>query len=621
MADEQNELRSVRWTELFSFTHIFKCFKMAIHPSKLLLAFAAITIIFVAGNVLDGIWKLGDQNAFEGEIVAYACMRGDQFDRTQKQWEDGRLGAATRLWKEVESESFTLSRYLGHCNARSNYLNDAFTKCIADLKKDNKNPKTAIEIDKEIKDGKMNWSAVLSKADDTFYDVEIDRIESVLDKSIDAAKKAFKDAKLEDEEKEKAEKELDDAIAAAKVAVTERKVEYRGRKLAITGTPVFEALVDYEQSCFANAIDAACRGNIFGGMDKYRAGIMGVEGIAPRTAVADPLAGTPPDDRDAIPAAANDTPGFVYWVLMCYQGLVWLVGRHWLFATIMFVITLSVTALFGGAICRIAAIHAARDEKISITQALKFSAGKFMSFLIAPIIPVVIILAIGGMLALGGLFAGIPGFGEVLLGLTLFIAIILGMVAAFLIIGLVAGVGLMYPTIAVEGSDSFDAISRSFSYVFARPWRAGLYGLVAVVYGAVTYLFVRFFVYLSLVTTHTFLKWGIWSGGSSLNPDADMLDVLWARPTFNNLFGTFNWDAMGWWETFWACIINFWVYVFAAMVAAYLVSYAASSLTVIYYLLRRKVDTTDLDDVYVEEFDKTPAAPATEAPKEEAGEK
>ena len=38
--------------------------------------------------------------------------------------------------------------------------------------------------------------------------------------------------------------------------------------------------------------------------------------------------------------------------------------------------------------------------------------------------------------------------------------------------GTVGGFGLMYPTVAVEGSDSFDAISRSFSYVFARPWRS-----------------------------------------------------------------------------------------------------------------------------------------------------
>ena len=59
------------------------------------------------------------------------------------------------------------------------------------------------------------------------------------------------------------------------------------------------------------------------------------------------------------------------------------------------------------------------------------------------------------------------------------------------LLGTVGGFNLMYPTIAVEGSDSFDAISRTFSYVYARPWRMLFYTLVAIVYGALCYLFVR----------------------------------------------------------------------------------------------------------------------------------
>ena len=58
-------------------------------------------------------------------------------------------------------------------------------------------------------------------------------------------------------------------------------------------------------------------------------------------------------------------------------------------------------------------------------------------------------------------------------------------------LGTAGGFNLMYPTIAVEGSDSFDAISRSFSYIYARPWRMIWYTMVAIVYGALTFLFVR----------------------------------------------------------------------------------------------------------------------------------
>ena len=246
-------------------------------------------------------------------------------------------------------------------------------------------------------------------------------------------------------------------------------------------------------------------------------------------------------------------------------------------------------------------------------QALKFSLGKFFSFFTAPLLPIGIILFFGGLMAVGGLIGSIPVVGEIVMGVLFFLAIIAGLLAAFLLVGLLAGVGLMYPTIAVEGSDSFDAISRSVSYVFARPWRAGLYALIALVYGAITYLFVRLFAYLALCSTHTFVKWGVWGGGGALHPDADKLDVMWTKPAFDSLFGPFNWEAMSGTEQIGGFLIGIWVFLTAGLVMAFLLSYAASSTTVIYYLLRRKVDATDLDDVYVEEIEEDqPAPPADE---------
>src|SRR6185437_13538357 len=88
-----------------------------------------------------------------------------------------------------------------------------------------------------------------------------------------------------------------------------------------------------------------------------------------------------------------------------------------------------------------------------------------------------------------------------------------GFVMTLVLLGTFGGFNLMYPTIAVEGSDSFDAISRSFSYVFARPWRMLFYTLVAIVYGALTYLFVRFFIWLMLALTHFFVSWWLTAKG------------------------------------------------------------------------------------------------------------
>jgi hypothetical protein len=134
----------------------------------------------------------------------------------------------------------------------------------------------------------------------------------------------------------------------------------------------------------------------------------------------------------------------------------------------------------------------------------------------------------------------------------------------------------------------------------------------------VCYLFVRLFAFLALAATHTFVNWGIWTGGSKLAEGATRLDVLWAAPTFQSLHEA-NWVAMSGMEKVGAVLVGFWVYLVIGAVAAFLLAYLASSTTVIYTLLRRKVDATDLDDVYVEEGPSEPGAelpPAPAAPAE-----
>jgi hypothetical protein len=273
-----------------------------------------------------------------------------------------------------------------------------------------------------------------------------------------------------------------------------------------------------------------------------------------------------------------------------------------------------------------AAVHAAREEKISIVQALKFALAKWPSFFTAPLIPLGVVFVLGGLILLGSLLANIPWVGAPLVGFLFFLALGLGLAIAFVLIGLVSGLGLMYPTIAVEGSDSFDAFSRSFAYVYARPWHAGLYALVALVYGVVCYLFVRLFAFLALSATYMFMRWGVWTGGEALG-QSDKVPVIWRKPTWDFLYGNFNWDAMSGSETVAGVFIWLWVALVAAVVGAFLLSYASSSATIIYYLLRRKVDATDMDDVYVQESPETPAespiaaaetpsAPAAEPPGE-----
>src|SRR5690606_10380489 len=111
---------------------------------------------------------------------------------------------------------------------------------------------------------------------------------------------------------------------------------------------------------------------------------------------------------------------------------------------------LVLAAVFGGAISRIAAVQVARDEKISLRSALRFSTGKFVSFLSAPLIPVLIIAAIALAVAIAGLLGNIPWLGELVLGALFIFALIAGFVITLVLLGLVGGFSLMYPTIAAE---------------------------------------------------------------------------------------------------------------------------------------------------------------------------
>lgn len=313
--------------------------------------------------------------------------------------------------------------------------------------------------------------------------------------------------------------------------------------------------------------------------------------------------------------------GVVYWTLVGGDGLRWLLREHWVYAILFLLFGLAAWSVFGGAIYRIAALQAAREEKISIRQAIRFSVSKFFSFFTAPLIPLVLFFLAGLVVTVGAvIFGNWWGIGSVLIGLLFFLAVIAGLVMAFLAVGFAGGCGLMYPTIAVEGSDSFDAISRSFSYIFERPWRAIVYALVALAHGTACYLFVRAFAFVALRSTHFFTAWGLWQGGGGDPAATDKLDVMWPTPTFGVLSPVANVEAMSTMERAGAWLISVWVYIVIGLVVAFILSYASSATTVIYYLLRRKVDATDLDDVYVEEAeegDQMPVVEADQAPEAE----
>ena len=309
-----------------------------------------------------------------------------------------------------------------------------------------------------------------------------------------------------------------------------------------------------------------------------------------------------------VPSAGNQTAqaGALYHTCALVLGVVW-VGIYDPFFTIVFGLAfLALWAILGGAMARIAALKATRQERIATSEALAFAQEKIVAFICAPLMPFLCIAMIAVILAGGGLVSMLPVLGDLIAAVLFLLAVLAGFVMALLAIGGVVGSFLMYPTIAVESSDAFDATSRSFAYVYQRPWRTGLYAFVAGVYGTICYMFLRTVVWLALKLTHAALSIGSFHVGGRTGADgrpADMVNALWPAPTFNKLLPDLNvmFSHTRHIEGLTALFMYAVLFLVVGTLAAYAVSYFLSASTVIYLLLRYHTDATDLEEVTADE--------------------
>src|SRR5207302_2010505 len=149
--------------------------------------------------------------------------------------------------------------------------------------------------------------------------------------------------------------------------------------------------------------------------------------------------------------------------------------------------------------------------------------------------------------------------------------------------------------------DSFDAISRSFSYLYARPWRMAFYSAVAILYGSICYLFVRYFLFLMLTLTHRFVGLFIFRRADN---EALLWNTMWPSPsTIGRLTYDINYLPLGSGQKIGAFLIMVWVYLAIGLLGAFAISFYFSANTIIYFLMRHEVDATELDDVYLEQTD------------------
>jgi len=313
---------------------------------------------------------------------------------------------------------------------------------------------------------------------------------------------------------------------------------------------------------------------------------------------------------------AFDLAGFTVNVAECFGALRWAVKYHLLYSIVFFAIMLAALSIAGGCLCRIAALQLAQGEKPALSKAISYSVKRFLSFFTAPLTPLVIIVFIGLFVFILGLIANIPYVGELIMGVSMPLALIGGTIITVILVGVVAGFILMFPAIAYDGSDAFDSISRAFSYIYARPWKMGFYVAVATVYGSICYWVVRLFGFLLIWVPHRLVDYGVFAA----NPEGgDKLHAMWPEPEFMNFLGSAQSAPSAWTQTVASFLVFISVLAVIGLLAAFIASFCFSASTVIYALLRKQVDNTPIEDIYIprtEEFQPSPEKDTEEMPAE-----
>jgi hypothetical protein len=237
----------------------------------------------------------------------------------------------------------------------------------------------------------------------------------------------------------------------------------------------------------------------------------------------------------------------------------------------------AIWAFFGAAITRMAAVQLAAGERIGMAAAVRHAAAKWPSYFAAPLLPVGgVVLAAIPVLILGFLIRA-----NWILFLASFIwplVLAAGLLMALLLLGVLFGWPLMWATISTEGTDSFDALSRSYAYTFQRPLHYLFYVIVAAILGGLGWLLVQNFA--AGVVWMSYWAAGLGAGGERI--DSIMSGELTGFSGFA------------------AWLIHFWAGCVKLLAVGYLFSYFWTASSCIYLLLRRDVDATEMDEVFLD---------------------
>jgi len=275
----------------------------------------------------------------------------------------------------------------------------------------------------------------------------------------------------------------------------------------------------------------------------------------------------------------------------------WLWTSHRTFLLIYGSIAIGLWAMLGGAITRSTAMLLIQGQSPGLIKSIRFGCVHWRRFILSPILPLLLAAAVCVIpVTYGAIFFNVPVL-NMIGGLALIVPLLCGAMITILLILYAAGAHLLYPAIAIEGADSFDAISRAFGYVLTRPWRWLAYNVLMMMYAAVTYFLISIVICLTLwITLHTVGLGVRDTAKAGLEPFVATSLVCQSVP------GDMGTSCMptAFWDKASAGGVAFWINVTSMFLIAYAISFYFSANNLIYLLLRRWADGAEFDDVYID---------------------
>jgi len=277
-----------------------------------------------------------------------------------------------------------------------------------------------------------------------------------------------------------------------------------------------------------------------------------------------------------------------------------------------------ISAIFGGAISRMAAVDFARSEEISIRRALRFSLRNWAAFLGAPLIAMAGFGACWLFNFFAGLVAHIPIFGALLVAIFWCLLILSGFLMALILLGVGLGWPLMIAAICTDAGDAFDGLSRACSYLLNRPWYGLFLTCLSLGIGSLLLLFVEGMVeFTAKMTVIPYAASGMVAETTSLVANENQpFPVLqeWTNSSGDPYQSVSEGSATRTLQLFWMRLL-------ASVPAAFVFSYFWTMVTIIYFLLRKREDATPLNEVWVPETTTRTGMPLVGIPAAELREK